>query len=646
MIPKHAILLLFALWASGFAQAQSYHTEKDVDKKALKLYEEAKTHLNASRYEEAREALEKTLKKTPDFIDARLMYADLLLQGKAYQQARAEFEAAIALAPDYAPLAYFFLAQAAFNMQDYEAAMGPLRKYLASGKARGNRKEEASHLLASASFAAEAIKHPVPFDPKSLGPNINTPQPEYLPSLSADGQLLAYTTRTGGRNEDIYISHLVAGQWQVGQPLDALNTPANDSSPSISANGKAMVFARNGQNNNFDLYFSEQQNGSWPPPQRLPPPVNTNAWESQPSLSADGRELYFASDRPGGQGRLDLWVSRLQTDGSWGIPENLGPAINSALNEQAPFIHPDGQTLYFMSKGHPGFGQYDLFLSRRQPDGSWGQPQNLGYPINTANNEGALIVSLDGATAYFDTDMLGPTSEHQEMGNADLFSFELYAGARPQPATYVRVLVRDAATKRPLRAKLDVVKLKNGSPLASGHADEKGAYLAVLPIGEDYALNASQTGYLFHSENFALSKTSTITEPFVMEIELRPIPPPGASEVAGAGPVILKNVFFETASAELRPESTVELNRLVALLEENPGLKIRVNGHTDDVGSEADNQKLSEARAKAVYDYLVAHGIGASRLAYKGFGESQPIASNATEAGRQLNRRTEFQAID
>lgn len=642
-MPKITILLLSLLLYGGFARAQGYYTEKDVDKKALKPFEEAKGHLNAGRFPEAQEALEKALQKAPAFIDARLMYADLLLQSKAYEQSKAEFEQAIALAPGYAPLAYFFLAQACFELQQYEAAVEALQNYLGSGKARGSRKEEAGRLLANASFAAGAVKNPVPFEARNLGPAINTPNPEYLPSLSADGLFLAYTSRVDGKNEDIFYSRREAGEWLPGQPLEALNTAGNDSSPSISANGKAMVFARSGQSGNFDLYFSAQQNGAWTEPQRLPAPISTGAWESQPSLSANGRELYFVSDRPGGQGRLDIWLSLLQEDGSWGAPLNLGPTINTPLNEQAPFIHPDGQSLFFMSKGHPGMGQYDLFLSRRQPDGSWGTPQNLGYPINTANNEGALIVSLDGKTAFFDTDQPGPTGARQEMGNADLFTFELHPDVRPRPATYLKAIVRDAETKRPLRAALGLTTLKNGASFASGESDEKGEFLLVLPVGEDYALNVSREGYLFHSENFALTEAAAFTDPFLLEIELSPIPPAGAAPPAASRPVVLRNVFFETASAALRPESTTELNRLKSLLDENPGLHIRINGHTDDVGAEADNQRLSEARAKAVYDFLIAAGIDAARLSYKGFGESRPIASNSTEAGRQQNRRTEFE---
>ncbi len=651
-MPYHFMAVL-VLFFSLHLSAQPYLTERDVPGKTLKLYEEAKQHLNAARNVEALEALEKALQKEPAFIDARLMYADLNLQMKRYGKAEEAFENALALGPDYAPLAYFLLAQAEFEQQKYEEAAAHLELYLQSGKAGGKRLAEAERMKASARLAADARSRPVPFEPQSLGPGVNTELPEYLPALTADGEKLVFV-RVVGRQEDFYLSKKENGQWQEAVPLDNINHPQlSEGAQSIAANGKAIVFTaceREGGLGRCDLYIAEMKGGRWQPARNLGSPVNTKGWESQPSLSADGNTLYFVSDRAGGQGLIDLWVSRKDAGGKWGEPQNLGPAINTAEREQAPFIHPDGQTLYFMSDGHPGLGGFDLYLSRLQPDGSWGTPMNLGYPINTEANEGALIVGLDGRTAYFSTDRAGlldslmPEDRKLLRRASDIYSFELYPEARPRPATYVKALVRDAGTRRPLIAEVDFIKLKSGQSHVQAQTDEEGEFLVVLPEGEDYALNVSRPGYLFHSENFALSEAATFAEPFLLEIELAPIPEPTA-EASPAKPVILKNVFFETASATLRPESTAELNRLKALLEENPALKIRINGHTDNVGSEEDNLLLSENRAKAVYDFLARQGIAAGRLSYKGYGESKPIATNETAAGRQENRRTEFEVV-
>lgn len=633
------LLLTFAL------HGQDYLTVKDLNKKAEKQYEAAQSHINAGQNAAAIEVLNKLLEKEPSFIDGYLMQADLHLRQRAFAEAESGFETALMLDSTYAPLAYYLLAQAEFEQQKYAEAQIHLKAYFATGKVPQKRMTEARQLLRSAEFAAEAVQNPVPFAPHPLPATINTDRPEYLPSMNANGAFLVYTTRTTPRNEDIFISQWQDSTWSPGQPLEALNTPFNDSSPSLSADGRAMAFARNDRNGNFDLYYARQENGSWQDPERLPAPVNTGGFESQPTLSADGNLLLFVSDREGGFGRLDLWATRRNPDGSWRDPQNLGDMINTPLNEQAPFFHPDGQTLYFMSKGHPGMGQYDLFLARLKPDGSWGRPHNLGYPINTTNNEGALIVSLDGKTAYFDTDQLGPTARTQEMGNADLYTFDLYPEARPQPATYVEATVRDAATKRPLQAKLEFVRLNTQKIHQQGQTDERGQFLVVLPMGQDYALNVSKEGYLFHSENFALSEPTDLTEPYQLIIELRPVPETDISVEKPSAPVVLRNVFFASGSAELKQESIPELNQLKSFLEDNPERGIIINGHTDNVGEEADNLALSEARAKAVRDYLASHGINPIRLGYKGYGESRPIATNETPEGRALNRRTEFEIV-
>ncbi len=651
-------LLLFLLGAMPLftaSYAQAYYTEKDAPRKALNYYEEARQHINALRAPEALKALEKALQKEPAFIDARLTYADLLLQMEQFDRAEEEFEKALASGADYAPLAYFLTAKAEFEQQKYAEAITHIDQYLSSDKARGKREIEAERLKESARLAASTRQEPVPFAPQSLGPGVNTELPEYLPSLTADEETLIFV-RVVGNQEDFYLSRKEGGAWLPAVPLDNINHPQlSEGAQSIAANGKALVFTacdRQSGLGRCDLYLSEMKNGQWQPARNLGSPVNTSGWESQPSLSADGKTLYFVSDRKGGQGLIDLWYSRRQPDGSWSSPQNLGPRINTAEREQAPFIHPDGQTLYFMSDGHPSLGGFDLYLSRREEDGSWATPKNLGYPINTEANEGALAVSLDGQTAYFSTDRAGlvdslvPQDRKLLRRASDIYSFELYPDIRPQAVTYVKAIVRDALTQKPLIAEVDFIQLDSGDSFVQAQTDEEGEFLVVLPTGNDYALNVSKKGYLFHSENFALSEASGITDPFLLKIKLNPIAEPLAEIPAAAKPVILKNVFFETASAALRPESTAELHRLQHLLEENPQLHIQINGHTDDVGSEEDNLLLSENRARAVYDYLVRQGINPERLRYKGYGETRPIATNETPEGRQENRRTEFEVVN
>lgn len=644
---KHLFLIgTFIFTAVVGISAQDYLTADQVGGKVKKMYEQALDYNRAGQYQDALKALDQALEKTPEFIDAVLLRADLLLLLSRPAEAEKGFQEALRLAPQYNRLAYKLLGQAQMEQAKYAEAAVNFEEYLRTARLGEKDRLDVDRLLVNARFAAEAIAHPVPFQPESLGDSINTPLPEYLPSLTADEQFLVYTTRVDNRQEDLFVSEKKNGVWTKGRPLESLNTAFNESRPSISADGKLMVFVRDDRRGNFDLYYSEKGSLGWSEPKPIGPPVNTGAWESQPSLSADGRELYFAGDRPGGQGGLDIWVSRRRQDGSWGNPQNLGPTINTSQNEQAPFIHADGQTLYFMSKGHPGMGQYDLFLSRRQADESWGQPVNLGYPINTAGNEGALIVSLDGKTAYFDSDKLGPGGKFQDIGNADIFQFDLHPEIRPLPVTYVKAVVTDAETDQRLDAGVDFIELKTGSVFASSLTGSSGEFLVCLPAGRDYALHVSKKGYLFHSENFALADSSSLDKPYLMRIALSPIPPESEKpdRPLESKPVVLRNVFFETGSAALLPESIGELNHLKELLENHPSLRIRINGHTDDVGSEADNLTLSENRARAVYDWLVAQGIPADRLGFKGFGESSPIDSNDTEEGRRNNRRVEFEA--
>ena len=274
---------------------------------------------------------------------------------------------------------------------------------------------------------------------------------------------------------------------------------------------------------------------------------------------------------------------------------------------------------------------------------------NLGYPINTKANEGALIVSLDGKTAFFATDKKLSAAELENTaplkGDADIYQFELYEEARPNLVTYVKAKVYDAKTKQPLVAIAEISELGNEEEFMKVRTDEDGTFLLCLTAGKNYALNVNKQQYLFYSDNFALANVNNLEKPYLLDIPLIPIEATLSTEEEESQPIVLKNVFFETASAQLKSESEIELNKLKALLDQNPEMHVQINGHTDNVGQDEDNLKLSEARAKAVYTYLTNAGISASRLQFKGFGETRPIATNDTAEGRQQNRRTEFVPI-
>jgi outer membrane protein OmpA-like peptidoglycan-associated protein len=359
--------------------------------------------------------------------------------------------------------------------------------------------------------------------------------------------------------------------------------------------------------------------------------VNTNRWETQPSFSSDGKTIYFIRGDYG-RGNGDIYTATLQNNGKWSAPKKLSDKINSTGDEESVFIHPDNQTLYFSSDGHVGMGGKDIYVSRRQPNGEWGEAINLGYPINTAGDENSFFVSRDGKTAYFASDRDGG------FGGLDIYSFDLYEAARPGKTIYVKGKVFDAVTKLPLEADIDVVDLETKQSVLQYASDKKkGEFLICLPLNKNYAFNTSRPGYLFHSENFALNENKDY-KPIIINIPLSPITKDSS--------VILRNVFFDTDKFNLKEESKVELDKLVDFLKKNPTLKIELSGHTDNVGDKKHNQVLSENRAKAVEDYLAANGIAKERLTHKGYGDTKPICpKNDSDDCRQTNRRTEFKVI-
>ncbi len=639
MIRLFSILSFLVLFQNCIAQ-KSYTTEKTAKSKLVDMLHKGQRLSINGQLNAAVTELEKALKADSRFIDAHIEWANVKNQQGKFAEAELGYEKALAIDPSYLHGVLYSLAIVEFDQKKFDESASHMEKYLAKGKISERRKKTAEKYLNNANFAANALANPVPFDPKNMGININTPDFEYFPTLTADGEKLIFTKRRRGL-EDFYISHKINGEWQKAVPIESVNTPENEGSQSVSANGKLLIYTgcnRKGGYGMCDLYFTEYINGKWMPVKNIGPPINTNQWEAQPFLSADGQTLYFCRDPKGGRGNIDIWTSQRLENGEWGTPKKLPETINSKGKEQVPFLHPDGQTLYFSSDGHPGMGRADIYLSTLMENGIWGKPQNIGYPINTEKNEIALFVGLSGLIAYLASD------QKSGFGKTDIYSFELHEAARPQPVTYVKAIVTDANTRNNLTAKVEFIDLENGQTHATSFTDNDGEFLVTLPIGKNYALNVSKEEYLFYSENFALKNIDSLNKPFELNIELQPIPETAETGRA-SNPIILKNVFFETGSAELKKESTAELNHLKNLLEENPKIKIQINGHTDNVGSGEDNLILSKNRAMAVYNYLIENGVLGSRLSYEGYGESMPIAPNESDRGRKENRRTEFTVI-
>jgi len=624
-------VLLFCFSASLYAQERQYST---TDKQAIKYFAIANQNLDDHMYDDAVANLRKAIGEDSKFVEAHAVLADILRQEWNYKEAIVQYRQVISLIPDFNRSIYYKLGDSELHEAQYAEAQQHLEKYLTFTDAPKETLFIAQKLANDCKFAIQALQHPVPFKPVNMGPEINTGDDEYFPAITADENTLIFTRKINN-NEDFYKSIKVDGKWQTATFLsENINTPRyNEGALSLSQDGKVLFFTGCNRPDGLgrcDIYIAQKKGDDWAKPFDISPPVNSSAWESQPSINADGRTLYFVSNRKGGYGGYDIWKSTLGDKG-WSEPENLGPNINTSFDEQSPFIHPDDSTLYFASKGWPGMGGNDLFVSHLGKDGKWQKPENLGYPINSSGDENGLTLTANGTYAFF-------SSNHLEgSGGFDIYTFELPPNLRPHMVTYVKGIVKDTVTKQPLEAAVEIVDLEKNIPVYQDYSStEQGDFLATLPTGKNYGLNISKDGYLFYSANFSLVGHEN-KDPFNLIALLQPI------EVGNK--VILKNIFFDTNKFDIKAESKPELLKLLDFLSLNKTVRIEVSGHTDDVGSDQFNQSLSENRAKAVYQYLIANGVNATRLVYKGYGETQPLVANDSEENRSRNRRTEFKII-
>lgn len=640
--------IVFLLVFSTIQLAAQQYTSSD--KRAIKYFEEAVNYLNKHDLGPGLQTIEKALERDPQFVEAWLLKADLLIESRQMEEAIVAMEKSVEVQPDFFPNKYFTLGQLYMQQGEYEKANTQFSTLLTYGQVRSEILAHAQRLIESSEFAMEAVKNPVPFEPKNLGSGVNSAMPEYYPSITVDGKQLLFTREVivspdqQRGQEDFFMSEWTGEGWGEAQPLQYINTPGNEGAPAISPDGQNMVFTacdlygsygpeREGYGS-CDLFFTYKIGNRWARAQNMGPMINTAHWESQPSISADGKTLYFVrGDRNPMKRSSDLYMSVLDESGNWGKPVKLSATINTAYNEESVLIHPDGKTLYFSSDGHPGMGGLDIFVSTRIGENEWTEPVNLGYPINTVADENSLLVSPKGDIAFFSSDRQGGE------GSLDLYSFELPESLRPNPVTSLNGLVYDAETKNPLYARFELIDIESGEVVVTSYSNsEDGTFLVALPFNRKYALNASKKGYLFYSDHFDLSEEGEYFDGKVLEVPMH--------KVSDGHKMVLNNVFFDTDKYELKPESQVELNKLAEFMQQNEGIKIEIGGHTDNQGSAAHNQELSENRARAVVNYLTEKGIDQNRLSAKGYGQDQPVADNDTAEGRAKNRRTEVKVIE
>lgn len=632
-----SFLLAVAVVVSLPGFGQVYVPEK-VNAKAVKSYEKALDVLADGRMNDAVPLLMQSIEQDSNFVDAYLSLAGAMGELKKYDQAVKLYEKARAK-----DTAYFTLYCLPYSINlagqgRFEEALKAVNTFLTYPRLNDRSVKSANYRKRCYEFALKyAAEHPnntYAFNPINLGDSVNTAQSEYYPSVTVTDSLLVFTRR-GRQREDFFESAMPSknkfGKWKLIE--GSLNEETNKGALSVSQDGEWMIFAGKFSNQayaSFDIYFSYLTPEGWSAPQNAGSNINSDFYESGPTLSPDKRALYFISDRPGGYGGLDIYVSYRQPNGKWGPAQNMGPDINTAGSEQAPFIHADNQTLYFTSDGLPGYGNSDLYVVRKDAAGKWGKPENLGYPINTIENEGSLAVSGDGLTAYYASD------RSDSRGENDLYRFDLRPDIRPYRTLYVKGKVIDKKTNKPLPSTVELIDNGNNRALMNVSTDELGEYFITLPTGKDYTFTVNRKGYLFYSEFFPLGNKEADSV-YRKDIYLQPV------ELNAV--TTFNNVQFATNSYQLQPAAYVELDKLLQVLIENPSLKVEIGGHTDNIGKPEDNLVLSTNRAKAIVEYLTGKGIDASRMSYKGYGATQPVADNATEAGRARNRRTTFTVV-
>lgn len=556
-------------------------------------------------------------------------------------------EKAIKLKPDVDIDAHYFLGKAYHMNYEWDKAIAEYSRCLGK-KSDVNDAEiaTAQRKIQECKNGKELMKTPVKVTIDNLGTAINTKYKEYVPVISADESDLYFTSRRPGSTgsegavgeedyyEDIYFSEMKNGKWttakNLGTPLNSVN---HDATVNLSVDGQRIFFYRDASAVNADISEARLTGRKWSEPKKLNSNINTKYQETSAAFSPDEKLIYFVSNKPGGHGGKDIYVSRQTALGDWGKAENLGPPVNTDMDEDAVFMHPDGKTLYFCSNGHKTMGGFDIFKTILE-NGKWSEPLNIGYPINTPDNDVSYVLSASGKHGYY------ASAREGSFGERDIFMISFLEDtvkkAEPQ-LTLLSGIVTDETTGLPIEAQVEVIdNVLNLSVAKFMSNKETGKYLVSLPSGKNYGIVVRSEGRLFHSENIDIPLAkgyAEITKPIRL---LKP-------EVGKK--IILNNIFYDFDKANLRMESMSELTRVLEVLNEMPALKIEVSSHTDSRGSDDYNLKLSQSRAQSVVDYLISKGISQSRVSAKGYGKAQPVATNETEEGRQQNRRTEFRIL-
>ncbi len=643
IVVERALLIIFlVLGLQGYSQNKSSafispNTQSAHTKKALEAYERSTKFFNEKNFEKAAQWADEALKYDSIYAEAHFRKAQLFEVFTQPDFALQSYRKCVTLKPDFPQFAVAYQKLIEYHLRagEYAQAKKDLEHYIPLLKPNSIAQKRAQRQLLTCTYGEKAIFNPLVINPEELSDTVNQFILQYFPSLTADGETLLFTALRPENDEDLFITTFKEGHWTHPVSIsEQINTADNEGTGTLSADGRTLVFTACNRRDGYgscDLYISHKFGNDWEKPKNLGMVINSPYWESQPALSSDGNTLYFISDRTGGVGGRDVWFSTLLTNGQWTPAQNLGNVVNTPYDEASPFLHANGHTLFFASEGHEGLGGYDLFFADSTAKG-WQSPRNLGYPINTSDNQVALVITADGQYGYYSLDT-------KRLGNqrvSRLYRFRLPDALKKQfdVANYLKGLVTDVRTKKPIKADIELIDLKTSKVVQRLSADATtGRYLTTLPNGAEWGLYVSAKGYFYKSLSFDYSQKNS-ADGYELDISLEPL------NLNAYG--VLSNIYFETGKADLQEKSRTELNKLIEQLKSQPTLRIEIAGHTDDVGDAKQNQVLSQKRAQSVVDYLIESGIARERIKAIGLGEAKPIVPNSSEENRQLNRRIEW----
>jgi outer membrane protein OmpA-like peptidoglycan-associated protein/tetratricopeptide (TPR) repeat protein len=661
------VLVLFPVMSVYSQDDESENDGCNVkNKKAEKVYNDGYAEFKSHKYTSAAKYFKDAIDIEPEYVDAYYGLAKVFTFQEKYTTAKKYYLKVAELCPTYDVYVYYYLGQIYLGADNYDSSYYYMNEFVKQVGDLSPEKQKLYKTLDDDYSHADSVVYytknmsaikskKVPFNP-SYVKNVSSVSDEYLPIITPDNELCLFTRKSVvSKTKTVYsdAQYTYAEKFMYSERKDGsfdegvempfpFNENDNEGGATLTIDNTQLFYTvckylKDISYLNCDICTSTYSNGSWSDITTVSSKVNNdNTWESQPTVSSDGKTLYFISDRKGGYGGYDIYVTT-KLDSGWSVPVNMGPNINSPGNEKSPFIHTDDQTLYFSSTGWPGVGGYDIFYSRKDKSGKFEKPTNIGFPINSVGDDVGFFVSTDGKYGYFASN---DTTRFKGPGGWDVYSFELYPEARPDTVLFIKGNVKDEAKDAPTTAKVELKNVKTKQVTQVNVDSTSGKYVIATRFNDDYMLTVKKDDYAYTSKFISKEDTSVTTDPTAVKVDFE------VKQIEVGETYRLNDINFAYGSYELTDNSKLIIDGFIEFLNDHPAIKVSIHGHTDNISGADFNLVLSENRAKTVYEYMTANGIDASRLSYKGYGLTMPIATNDTEEGRAKNRRTEFVIIE